>query len=347
MLTDILDENAPTPFNAAGTPMGSSLLHSLRMNIMTPDVAEISGLNARLAAMGELPVPTVESLTAERIREAAETQDGPALESWPGGDGPVPVRVVHQPGATAVLVNVHAGGWVRGNAGKTDTINSIIARRCGVTTCAPEYRLAPENPHPSALTDIISVISAVISGKVLDMSSPQIILLGSSAGAHLIALALIALRDQEPDLLDAIAGVALSYGGYDLGGTPSLRRSDERSLVIQPHVHEQFLAWAFPDKNVEERRDPTISPLYADLRSLPPALFTACLLDPVLDDSLFMASRWHSAGNSTELDLWQDCVHGFDARAPRSGRLYADRLAEWFASRLDPNRSKEGKAGSK
>ena len=56
-----------------------------------------------------------------------------------------------------------------------------------------------------------------------------------------------------------------------------------------------------------------VSPLYADLSGLPPALFTVGTLDPLLDDSLFMAARWRAGGNEAELRVWHDGAHGFTA----------------------------------
>ncbi|HZW48488.1 MAG TPA: alpha/beta hydrolase fold domain-containing protein, partial [Microvirga sp.] len=54
-----------------------------------------------------------------------------------------------------------------------------------------------------------------------------------------------------------------------------------------------------------------ISPLYADLKGMPPALFSVGTLDPLLDDSLFMAPRWAAAGNRAELALWPGGAHVF------------------------------------
>jgi acetyl esterase/lipase len=53
--------------------------------------------------------------------------------------------------------------------------------------------------------------------------------------------------------------------------------------------------------------------VYADLRGLPPALFTVGTADPLLDDSLFMAARWQAAGNHADLRVYADGVHGFNA----------------------------------
>ena len=64
---------------------------------------------------------------------------------------------------------------------------------------------------------------------------------------------------------------------------------------------------------VSDRSDPDVSPLQADLAGMPPALFSVGTLDPLLDDSLFMAARWRAAGAPAELALYPAGVHGFNA----------------------------------
>ena len=82
-----------------------------------------------------------------------------------------------------------------------------------------------------------------------------------------------------------------------------------------------FVANYVPGLTDAERREPDISPLYADLRDLPSALFTCGTLDPLLDDTLFMEARWRSAGNETSLTLWPEAVHGFVAFDIETARL--------------------------
>lgn len=82
-------------------------------------------------------------------------------------------------------------------------------------------------------------------------------------------------------------------------------------------------------------RDPAISPLYADLTGPPPALLCAGTLDPLLDDSLFMAARWQAAGNVAELYVVPESPHGFAAfPAPVATELEL-LVAEWVRARLD------------
>lgn len=79
--------------------------------------------------------------------------------------------------------------------------------------------------------------------------------------------------------------------------------------------------------DVARRRDPDVSPLYADLRGLPPALFTIGTLDPLLDDSLFMYARWVAAGNNAELAICPGGVHGFTLFPIPLAQQALDRMA--------------------
>jgi acetyl esterase len=73
---------------------------------------------------------------------------------------------------------------------------------------------------------------------------------------------------------------------------------------------EWFTANFLPGHDAEARRDPAVSPLFADLAGVPPALFTVGSLDPLLDDSLFMHARWPT---DKELRVYEGGAHGFNA----------------------------------
>tara|TARA_B100001765_G_C19481816_1_gene329202 strand:- start:1119 stop:1412 length:294 start_codon:yes stop_codon:yes gene_type:complete len=62
----------------------------------------------------------------------------------------------------------------------------------------------------------------------------------------------------------------------------------------------------------EDRKDPDVSPLYAPLHELSPALFTVGTTDPLLDDTLFMHSRWFASGNPSILNVYPGATHAFE-----------------------------------
>ena len=56
-----------------------------------------------------------------------------------------------------------------------------------------------------------------------------------------------------------------------------------------------------------------LTPLLANLSQVPPAVFTVGTNDPLLDDSLFMHQRWIAAGGESEIQMFDDAPHAFDA----------------------------------
>ena len=133
---------------------------------------------------------------------------------------------------------------------------------------------------------------------------------GDSAGAHLSAVTLLRLRDRHA-ITGAFAAANLIYGVFDLAMTPSQRNWGERNLVLTTAVMRYFEETFLPGMDDEAKRDPDVSPLYADLRDMPPALFSVGTLDPLLDDTLFMEARWRAAGGRTELRIWPEAIHAF------------------------------------
>jgi acetyl esterase/lipase len=82
--------------------------------------------------------------------------------------------------------------------------------------------------------------------------------------------------------------------------------------------------------SIEDRRRADISPLYADLSGLAPALFTVGGADPLLDDTLFMAARWQIAGNEAELGFYPECPHGFDMFPTKASARAHAHQTEWL-----------------
>jgi acetyl esterase/lipase len=230
----------------------------------------------------------------------------------PGPAGDIPARVRRPTGAPrGVYLDIHGGGWCIGDAASDDVANAALAEATGVVTVSIDYRLAPEDPFPAAPDDCEAAALWLIKEGPGLFGTDKLVIGGGSAGAHLSALTLLRLRDNH-DAADRVAGANLVFGLYDMGMTPS-QRSAVDALLIPTDVIEHCVAYAAPGLDREGRRDPSISPLYADLTGLPPALFTVGMLDPVFDDNLFMSARWQAAGNPAELAVYPESIHGFVA----------------------------------
>ena len=126
-------------------------------------------------------------------------------------------------------------------------------------------------------------------------------------------------------------GADMVYGAYELSGAiPSQRYIGGSSPIIDTDTmnwfYDQFL------QNGEDRTDPDISPLNARLDNLPPALFTIGTLDPLLDDSLFMHSRWIAAGNQSEIAIYPGGLHAFNNGETELARIANDRRIEAIRS---------------
>jgi len=122
----------------------------------------------------------------------------------------------------------------------------------------------------------------------------------------------------------------LYYGVYDLTGTPSVRTAGRETLLLDGPGMVEALRLLTPGLSDEQRRQPSLSPLYGDLAGLPPALMFVGDLDPLLDDTLQMAERW--AGS--EVFLLPQAAHGFiHFPTAMSGRVLAY-SREWITGRL-------------
>lgn len=250
----------------------------------------------------------------ERARQARDeglSVFGPLLaddnaydEEIEGPAGSLRLHIIEPSGIpSGVYMHVHGGGWVLGAAHQHDGINSRLVDQANVVSVSVEYRLAPEHPHPAALEDCIAAARWLIGNCEPRWGTDLLVIGGESAGAHLAVLTMLA-SDR-----GAFSAAQLSYGVYDVGSTPSARNWGERNLILNTPLIDWFADQAHPGS---DRTDPSVSPLYADLAGLPPARFSVGTLDPLLDDSLFMASRWAASGNQTELAVYIGAVHAFD-----------------------------------
>lgn len=222
---------------------------------------------------------------------------------------PLRLRLIVPEAPRGVYLTFHGGAWVMGTPRVDDPVNMRIARECGVVVVSVDHHLAHDDRLDLAIADARRAAGWTLAA-TQEFGCERIIVGGQSSGAHLAACALLRLREHQP--APPLAGAVLFYGAYDMAGSPGLRQSSPKAPLIDGQAAYRNLLRLTPGLTDEERRDPKLSPLYADLSGLPPALFIAGELDPVFDDSVRMAQRWNEANANAELVAVPQGAHGFD-----------------------------------
>jgi acetyl esterase len=225
-----------------------------------------------------------------------------------GKDGnEIPLRVIAPAQPRGIYLHLHGGGWVLGGADMQDPMLERIADNTGQAVVAPEYRLAPEHPYPAGPDDCEAAAVWLVQHGKKEFGTDTLTIGGESAGGHLTAVTLVRMRDRHG--YTGFRGANIVYGAFDLSMTPSQRQFGNTRLVLRTIDIQQFYHAFLP--TVTDRRAPDISPLYADLKNLCPALFSVGTKDALLDDTLFMHARWVAAGNDAERGIYPGGAHGF------------------------------------
>jgi acetyl esterase len=284
-------------------------------------IAELRAFNLRfgqrLAA-----APPIESVPVEKSRALGRAGSGTipppvflpqARERLiPARAGKLRLRVLApEREARGIYLHLHGGGWVLGDCDLQDPLLWELAQATGLCVASLGYRLAPEHPYPAAPDDCEDAAIWLLEHGAKELDAPPVFAIGGeSAGANLSVVTLLRLGDRH-GITGAFRAANLVYGCYDVSMTPSQRLWGERRLPLSTAAIRWFHDQYVPEHTDEQRRAAGISPLYADLHGLPPALFSVGALDPMLDDSLFMSARWRAAGNDAQLVVYPEAAHQF------------------------------------
>ena len=251
---------------------------------------------------------------AQSMRKAAEALVFPSDQAVDrvieGPAGPLTLREFQPDQAKGVLLHFHGGGWTTGQPAVMDLLHEALCHDLQLAIVSVDYRLAPEHPFPAGPDDCEAAALWLIEHAADEFGTDRLLIGGESAGAHLSALTLLRLRDRH-DAADRFSGANLVFGAYDLSSTPSATGvgTSLDTDVLDTERMGFFIEQFTPGWSSEKRRSPELSPMYADLRGMPPALFTVGTADHLVDDTLFFSQRWRLAGNESELLVYPDAPH--------------------------------------
>lgn len=212
-----------------------------------------------------------------------------------------------------VIVLVHGGGFSSGSPRTHRQFAARLAQASGARVLVPDYALAPEEPYPAGLDDIVAVYAALAEQGV---GAAEVVFLGDSSGGGLALSALLKLRGLGAPMPRALV---LLSPWLDL----TLAGESHTTNRAHPNPAEAELrraaSWYAP---AETHRDPLVSPLFADLSGLPPLLVQAGGHEVLLDDAVELVARAKAAGVVAALSvapgLWHvyqhcDCPEARDA----------------------------------
>lgn len=228
----------------------------------------------------------------------------------PGPHGKIPVRI-YKPTLEKdlpVIMYFHGGWFSRGDLETHDPTVRALAKACGFTVIAVDYRLAPENPFPYGADDCYAATKWVYeNGKELDVDASRMAVVGDSAGATLAAVVAQRARKYKAPKL---ALQALVYPASDASLNTSSWKQFEKGPVLTLEGAIQAWNWYVP--NADDRNNPEASILRArDFQGLAPALVITGENDPLRDEGEAYANAMKKNGVDVTLTRYPGMIHGF------------------------------------
>jgi acetyl esterase/lipase len=203
-----------------------------------------------------------------------------------------------------VLLFLHGGGYCSGSIVSHRRMVTEAGRAAGVRTLALGYRLAPEHPFPAAFEDARTAWRYLRKNGI---AAAHIAVGGDSAGGGLTVALLAALRDAREEL-PGCAWLISPWTDLTMSGSTLVSKD-----VLDPLIHKGYLeelAAAYLPAGMN-RRDPRVSPLYADLRGLSPMLIQVGSDETLLEDATRFAAAAGAANVAVTLEIWPDMIHAW------------------------------------
>jgi acetyl esterase/lipase len=223
-----------------------------------------------------------------------------------GGVGGIEVTIAGN-AADGVILYFHGGVYVIGSAATSVPLVSELVRRTGVNAITLDYRLAPEHPYPAAVEDARAAYEGLLAQGI---DPAQIALAGDSAGGGLAVATLLALREAGTPM-PSCAFLMSPYADLTLSG----ETLDERQ-ALDPVLTPDGLRVRAPEYIAQaDAADPQISPIFGDLRGLPPFLIQVGSHEILLSDALRLTGRAATTDVAVTLEVTPGVPHVFQGFA--------------------------------
>ncbi len=182
----------------------------------------------------------------------------------------------------AVIVYIHGGGYVAGGIEYAKGYASYLSEKTGIKTFFPAYRLAPENKCPDALKDCVKTYKYLT--ETLSYDPKKIIICGESAGGGLIYSLCCSLKKLSLPLPCGLIAISPWTDLTMSGQSYDFNAENDPSMTLE---RLRFFAESYTD----DPTDPIASPLFGDLRDLPPSLIVSGGDEIMLSDAVLLHEK--------------------------------------------------------
>ncbi|NIB38886.1 alpha/beta hydrolase [Pseudomaricurvus alkylphenolicus] len=199
-----------------------------------------------------------------------------------------------------VILYLHGGAFIMR---LPESHSQMVSRLCdlsGRSAFLPWYRLAPDHPFPAALEDCLAAYQYLLRNH----SPDQIVVMGDSAGANLTLCLLNMIKQKQLPMPSAAVALSPITDFSQISATWMMHSWRDPMFPIQSLVSPQqhYLQG-------EHLRDALASPVFGDLKQLPPTLLVVGGDEALRDDSLVYTHKALEAGVDIQLHIWQGMPH--------------------------------------
>ena len=199
------------------------------------------------------------------------------------------------------ILYLHGGGYVLGSPLSHRDLVGAIADAAHARAFIADYRLAPEHPFPAAVEDAVAAYQGLLDSGI---DPARLCIAGDSAGGGLTVAALVAIRDRKLPL--PAGGICISPWADLTCSSNSMTSMAEADPMLKPDA----LRWmAGLYLNGQDPKAPLASPVFADLKGLPPLLIQVGTEEALYDDAITLSRVAHEAGVDATLEVWEGMMH--------------------------------------
>lgn len=206
-----------------------------------------------------------------------------------------------------VMLYFHGGGYFFGSPRSHRALTWRLSEACHCKVLALDYRQPPDWTYPAPLDDAVAAYEGLLKR---GYKPSDIVFGGDSAGGNLALVTLLKLREKGRPL--PAAAVLLSpWTDLACRGNSLTTNADSEQMIPVNILH--FVAAAYSKHRNEA--DEFISPVYADLKGLPPLFIQVSGSEVLYDDAARIAANAREAGTPCRIQVWGNMMHVFQVLA--------------------------------